>query len=414
MAGDVMLYQLFQAQQDLLAPLRAWALGTQAALGALQAPPPAFPVLRRLGAAAEMAALLRTTHRRPPFRLEPVRVGNQVAEIAEEAVDATPFGTLLHFRKLGVEAPQPRMLVVAPMSGHFATLLRNTVQVLLPEMDVYVTDWANARDVPAEAGRFGFDEFVGHVVRFLETIGKGTHVLAVCQPVVAVLAAAALMAEDHNRAQPRSLALLAGPIDTRLSPTEVNRLAQSKPIEWFARHLIAEVPVRYPGAGRKVYPGALQLAAFMAMNLDRHREAMRAQYRALVEGDAEGALARRRFYEEYFAVMDLPAEFYLETVHRVFQDHALPRGALRVGGRRVRPEAMRRTALLTVEGERDDICGIGQTMAALDLCANVRPSMKRHHLQTGVGHYGVFSGKRWAQGIYPRVRAMVQVAETTA
>ena len=409
-----MFYQLFQAQQDLLAPLRAWGLATEAALAHLQAPPPAFPLLRRVGAAAAMAALLRTTHRRPAFGIETVRSGNQVVEILEEVALETPFASLLHFRKVGVAAPQPRMLVVAPMSGHFATLLRNTVQVLLPEMDVYVTDWKNARDVPAAAGRFGFDQFVEHVMLFLRTMGRGTHVLAVCQPVVAVLAAAALMAEDHDPAQPRSLALLAGPIDARRSPTQVNHLAQSKPIDWFARNLIATVPLRHKGAGRRVYPGALQLAAFMAMNRDRHREAMRAQYQALVDRDTAAAAARRRFYEEYFAVMDLPAEFYLETVHAVFQDHALPRGTLRVAGRRVRPEAMRRTALLTVEGERDDICGIGQTMAALDLCANVRPSMKRHHLQTGVGHYGVFSGKRWAQGIYPRVRAMVQVCETTA
>jgi poly(3-hydroxybutyrate) depolymerase len=409
-----MFYQLFQAQQDMLLPLRAMARSSTAALRDLQAAPPAFPLLRRLNAAAGVTALLRTTHARPAFALDPVRVGNRLVAVEEAAVLTTPFATLLHFRKPEVTAPQPRMLVVAPMSGHFATLLRNTVQVLLPEMDVYVTDWANARDVPLEAGRFGFDQFVAHVIRFLEACGRGTHALAVCQPVVAVLAAAALMAEDHNPAQPRSLALLAGPIDTRLSPTEVNRLAQSKPIDWFARNLIATVPLRHKGAGRRVYPGALQLAAFMAMNSGRHREAMAAQYRALAEGDTASAAARQRFYEEYFAVMDLPAEFYLETVATVFQDHALPRGALQVAGRRVRPEAMRRTALLTVEGERDDICGIGQTMAALDLCTGVRPSMKRHHLQTGVGHYGVFSGKRWAQGIYPRVRAMVQVSETTA
>jgi len=410
----MMLYQLFQAQQDLLAPFSAMARGAHAALRHLEAPPPAFPLLRRANAALDVAGLLRTTHARPRFALEPVRVGNRQVAVEEEAVLATPFGTLLHFRKPEVEAPQPRMLVVAPMSGHFATLLRNTVQVLLPEMDVMITDWANARDVPLAAGRFGFDEYVEHLMRFLRAAGRGTHVLAVCQPVVATLAAAALMAEDHDPAQPRSLALLAGPIDTRLSPTEVNRLAASRPIDWFERRMIGTVPLRYRGAGRRVYPGAVQLGAFMAMNLERHRDMLGALYRSLVERDAEGAAARRRFYEEYFAVMDLPAEFFIETVRRVFQEHDLPRGQLRVGGRRVRPEALRRAGMLTVEGERDDICGIGQTMAALDLCSGIRPSLKRHHLQTGVGHYGVFSGRRWAMGIYPRVRAMVQVCDAAA
>ncbi len=402
-----MIYHLFQAQQDLLSPMRAGALAVARLMGAMP-PPPAFPAARRVRAAAEVMALTRVTHRRPAFGLDPVRIGNRLAAIEEEPVLTTPFGTLLRLRKEGVEAPQPRILVVAPMSGHFATLLRGTVQVLLAETDVYITDWHNARDAPVEAGRFGFDEFVRHVIRFLETMGRGAHVLAVCQPVVAVLAAASLMAEDHNPAQPRSLALLAGPIDTRISPTKVNRLAQLHGIDWFERNLIATVPWRHRGGGRRVYPGAVQLAAFMSMNLERHMKAIGTHYRNLVEGDRAAAEAHRRFYDEYFAVMDLPAEFYLETVRMVFQEHHLPRGALMVGGRRVRPEAIRRTALLTVEGEKDDICGIGQTMAALDLCRNVRPSYKRHHLQTGVGHYGVFSGRRWAQGIYPRVRAMIQ------
>jgi poly(3-hydroxybutyrate) depolymerase len=404
-----MIYQMFQAQQDLLGPMRASALAVARLMGLMPAlPPPAFPASRRARAAAEILAHTRLTHARPRFGLEPVRAGNRLVEVEEVPVLKTPFGTLLHFRKEGVEAPQPRILVVAPMSGHFATLLRNTVQVLLAETDVYITDWHNARDVPVEAGRFGFDEFVLQVIHFLETLGRGSHVLAVCQPVVAVLAAASLMAEDHNPAQPRSLALLAGPIDTRISPTRVNRLAQQRGIDWFERSLIATVPWRHRGGGRRVYPGAVQVAAFMAMNLDRHMKAMGTHYRNLVDGDRTAAEAHRRFYDEYFAVMDLPAEFYLETVRWVFQEHHLPEGRLMAAGRRVRPEAIRRTALLTVEGEKDDICGIGQTMAALDLCRNVRPTMKRHHLQTGVGHYGVFSGRRWAQGIYPRVRAMIQ------
>ena len=402
---------MFQAQQDVLSPLRAVAAAAHGAMRGIEATPPARPGMRRLRAACDMVGLATTTHVRLPFAFEPVLVGDRLVAVEEVPLLSTPFGTLLHFRK-DLAVHQPRVLVVAPMSGHFATLLRNTVEVLLPENDVLITDWANVRDVPTESGRFGFDEFVQHIISFLGASGRGTHVLAVCQPVVAVLAAAALMAEDHDPAQPRSLALLAGPVDTRISPTEVNRLARSQPVEWFARHLISTVPLRYAGAGRRVYPGALQLAAFMSMNPDRHRDAFAAQYRSLVEGDAAAAAARRRFYEEYFAVMDLPAEFYLDTVRKVLQDHDLARGRLTVAGRPVRPAALRRTALLTVEGERDDICGLGQTMAALDLCPGVRPSMKRHHVQTGVGHYGVFNGRRWASGIYPRVRAMVQARDS--
>ncbi|MDB5416025.1 MAG: polyhydroxyalkanoate depolymerase, partial [Rubritepida sp.] len=305
----------------------------------------------------------------------------------------------------------PRVLVVAPMSGHFATLLRGTVQVLLQDHDVYITDWHNARDVPLEAGRFGLDEFTEHVIHFLEAVGPGAHVLAVCQPVVAVLSAVALMAEDRNKASPRSMTLMAGPIDARQHPTKVNELAGSKDIGWFESNLIASVPSRYKGGGRRVYPGALQLSAFMSMNLDRHVKAHRDQFWAIFNGDAAKAAQHRRFYDEYLAVMDLPAEFFLETVKTIFQDHSLARGELTWRGRPVRPEAIRRTAVMTVEGEKDDICGIGQTMAALDLCRSLPVTMRRHHLQTGVGHYGVFSGRRFAQAIYPRVREMIQAHE---
>jgi poly(3-hydroxybutyrate) depolymerase len=315
---------------------------------------------------------------------------------------------LLRFRK-DTAVVQPRVLVVAPMSGHFATLLRGTVAVLLPDHDVYITDWKNARDIPVSDGVFGFDEYVDHLIRFMEAIGEGSHMIAVCQPAVAGLAAAAVMAEAGNRAQPRSLTLMAGPIDTRQNPTKVNELAKSRPIEWFEKNLIASVPWRYKGAFRRVYPGFLQLTAFVSMNLDRHINAHISQFRALVCGDQVAAEAHRKFYDEYGAVMDLPAEFYLETVKRVFQDHDLPLGKLTWHGQKVRPEAIRRTALLTVEGERDDICAMGQTMAALDLCSGLRISQKRHHLQSGVGHYGVFTGSRWAREVYPKVRAMIEV-----
>jgi poly(3-hydroxybutyrate) depolymerase len=328
--------------------------------------------------------------------------------VIEEAVDDTPFGTLLHFRK-DTAVEQPRVLLVAPMSGHFATLLRHTVEVMLPEHDVFITDWKNARDVPLSDGCFGLDDFTAHLIRFLEAMGPGAHIIAVCQPAVAALAAVALMAEAANPAQPRSMTLMAGPIDTRANPTKVNELASSRPIAWFEKNLIATVPWGFPGTHRRVYPGFLQLAAFISMNLDRHVTAHLAQFRNLVGGDATSAEAHRRFYDEYGAVMDLPAEFYLETVQRVFQEHHLPEGRLTWRGQIVDQSAIRRTGLLTVEGERDDICAIGQTLAALDLCSGIRVNLKQNHLQTGVGHYGVFAGRRWAREVYPRVREMIQV-----
>ena len=348
------------------------------------------------------------THARPSFGIDVVTVDGQAVAVTEEAADDTPFGTLLHFRK-DHAVPQPRVLLVAPMSGHFATLLRGTVQVMLPEHDLYITDWKNARDVPLAEGRFGLDEFVDHIIRFLRVMGPGSHVVAVCQPAVPALAAAAVMAEAEDPVTPRSMTLMAGPIDTRVNPTKVNELAKSRPIEWFERHLISAVPWRFPGAFRHVYPGFMQLSAFMSMNLDRHIGAHFGQFRSLVGGDHVSAEAHRRFYDEYGAVMDLPAEFYLETVRRVFQEHDLPRGVLTWHGQTVRPEAIRRMGLLTVEGERDDICAIGQTMAALDLCRRIPVNLKQEHLQTGVGHYGVFSGRRWAAEVYPRVREMIQV-----
>jgi len=404
-----MLYDLYQAQADFLIPFREAArfgagLAQLWETGCCARP----PLLRHLRATWSLFAEAGLTHRRPSFGIAAVDIGNRVVDVVEEAADDTPFGTLLHFRKNAAVA-QPRVLLVAPMSGHFATLLRNTVEVMLPEHDVYITDWKNARDIPLDAGAFGLDEFVSHLIRFLEVIGPGAHIVAVCQPAVPALAAVALMAEAGNPAQPRSMTLMAGPIDTRMNPTNVNDLAMSRPIAWFEKNLISAVPWGFPGARRRVYPGFLQLAAFISMNLDRHVTAHITQFRNLVGGDQSSAEAHRRFYGEYGAVMDLPAEFYLETVHRVFQEHHLARGLLTWRGQLVRPEAIRRTGLLTVEGERDDICAIGQTVAALDLCSGIRVNLKQNHLQSGVGHYGVFAGKRWAREVYPRVREMIQV-----
>ncbi len=402
-----MMYKLYQAQADLLMPLRHVARVGAGLARALEINGYTPGALRQFGAACSLLAESGLTHKRPDFGFKTAKMGEDVVGVTEEVAHDTPFGTLLRFRK-DTTVAQPRVMVVAPMSGHFATLLRGTIAVLLPEHDVYITDWKNARDIPPAAGTFGFDDFVDHLIAFQEAMGPGAHMIAVCQPTVAALAATAVMARTRNPAQPRSLTLMAGPMDTRINPTKVNDLAKSRPIEWFEKKLIADVPWRFHGAGRRVYPGFLQLTAFMSMNLDRHIAAHMGQFRALVGGDIAASSAHSRFYAEYGAVMDLPAEFYLETVQRVFQDHDLPLGKLTWHGEPVRPSAIRHTALMTVEGERDDICAVGQTMAALDLCTGLRISQKRHHLQSGVGHYGVFSGSRWAREVYPRVRGMIQ------
>ncbi|MCH2242019.1 MAG: polyhydroxyalkanoate depolymerase [Aquabacterium sp.] len=405
-----MLYAAYQSHADTWLPLQTLAGMTTGALSGSGLGRGQSVPWRAWSAASEVIARLRLTHARPAFGIDTVTVGAPHAprEVAvrEEVVDATPFGSLLHFRRDGV-AEQPRVLLVAPMSGHFATLLRETVRTLLQDHDVYLTDWANARQVPLAAGRFGLDEYVEHVMRFVARIGPGAHLMAICQPCVPALAAAALMAQDAHPAQPRTLSLLAGPVDCRINPTKVNELATSKPYDWFERHMIHRVPWRHRGAGRRVYPGFLQLTAFMSMNLQRHLDAFAQLFRHLRDGEDDAAQAIAAFYEEYFAVADLPAEFYLETIRRVFQDYDLARGTLTWRGNAVDPSAIRRTAIFTVEGERDDICSIGQTVAAQDLCSRVRPSMREHHMQAGVGHYGVFSGRRWRGEIYPRLRDMI-------
>jgi polyhydroxyalkanoate depolymerase len=401
------LYHAYQLHRDLVWPLHASARVVQPAIGHAPAVLRGRSPAREIAAAHALFELVQLTHSRPPFEVESIDVGGVPVDVVEEAVQETPFATLLRFRKARATAG-PRVLVVAPMSGHFATLLRETVRTLLPEHDVYITDWRNARDVPLAAGRFGVDEYVEHIMQFLRAIGPGAHVLAICQPCVAALAAVSLLAEDDDPATPHSLALMAGPIDCRVSPTKVNELATGKPIAWFESRLISTVPMRYAGALRRVYPGFLQLMAFMSMNPDRHVKSFAAYYQDLVEGNEDKAQVARTFYKEYFAVADLPAEFYLETVRLVFQEYALARGLLTWRGRRVDPRAIRRTALLTVEGERDDICALGQTLAAQDLCGGLRPYLKTHYVQAGAGHYGVFSGKRWTGQIYPILRDVIR------
>ena len=401
------MYQMYQAQADASAQLRSWA-GTMSTL--LRNPFATMFAPYGMGYVAagyEMLARVGMSHERSPFGIDSIQIGDATVDVHEEIADRTPFATLVHFKK-DVEQHTPRVLVVAPMSGHFATLLRATVKTMLPDHDVYLTDWHNARDVSLDDGRFGADEYVEHIIRFLDVMGPGAHVVAVCQPCVAVLAAVAVMAESGHAAQPRSMTLMAGPVDARINPTRVNELSTSHPIEWFEQNLIATVPQRYRGANRRVYPGFIQLSAFVSMNLERHVEAHWELFNDMAAGEEAKAKTISSFYDEYFSVADLTAEFYLETVKGVFQDYELARGTYEFQGRRVNPGAIERTALLTVEGERDDVCGIGQTMAAQDLCTGIRPSRKHHHLQPGVGHYGVFSGRRWTQDIYPLVDNLIR------
>jgi polyhydroxyalkanoate depolymerase len=408
---EAMLYRSFQAATDMLLPAR-WGAGL--ASSALDAFPPPWvrtiPSVSRMAAGWEMLARAGLTYHRPDYGIDSVTVGGEVVPVVEEIALSTPFADLVRFAKPGIE-DQPRLLLVAPLSGHFATLLRGTLQTLLPDNEVYITDWKSARDIPLKEGPFGFDDYVEHVIRFLEAIGPGAHLLSVCQPCAHALAAVALMAEDDNPCTPRSMTLMAGPVDVRINPTKVNRLAAEHPIEWFEQRLITKTPQRYKGAGRRVYPGFVQVTAFMAMNPSRHVEQHIELWTHLATGRRDEAAAIKTFYDEYFAVLDLTAEFYLETVARVFQQHLLARGELTVRNRRVDPGAIRKTALMTVEGERDDICSVGQTMAAHTVCPNIYANRKRHHLQPGVGHYGVFSGRKWSGQVYPMVRNMILAAD---
>jgi len=400
-----MLYDSYQLQEDVTTPFRLLAGWSRAKIelfgwGLCDA------VRRRSIASLTLISSLRVTHTRPNFGIDSVRVGDRDVPVTERVELTLPFGSLLHFVKADAP-PQPRVLVIAPLSGHFSTLLRGTVETLLAEHDVYVTDWTNARDVPLSAGEFGIDDYVDYLIRFLDEIGPGAHILAVCQPCVQALVAVAVMSERRHPATPRSMTLMAGPIDTRESPTVVNELATEKPLSWFKRSVISLVPMRFRGRGRRVYPGFVQLFAFMGMNPERHRSAFRKLHAHLAAGEIEEANKIRSFYDEYLAVLDLTEKFYLETVERIFQKAELAEGTYRHRDRLVRADLIRNTALLTVEGGRDDICALGQTAAAHELCSSLRPHLKRHHLQANAGHYGVFSGKRWQNEIYPVVRNLI-------
>ncbi len=354
---------------------------------------------RRMAAASEV--LERVTHRygKPEFGLTHTKVAGKDVKITEEIVTALPFCNLLHFRK-DINKQQPKLLIVAPMSGHHATLLRGTVEALLPDLDVYITDWLDARNVPIYHGDFTLESYIEYTVEFTRLLKGDVHLLAVCQPSVPVMIAASVMNERKDN-PPKSMTLIGGPIDTRINPTKVNKLASEKPLQWFKNNVITRVPVNYPGFMRRVYPGFLQLSGFMQLNLDRHINAHKDLFKHLVEGDGESATAHRKFYDEYLSVCDLPAEFYLDCIDQVFQRHLLPKGEFVYEGKKVKPSAITKTALLTLEGELDDISGVGQTKAAQTLCSALPEEMRTHYMQKGVGHYGIFNGRKFREHVVP-------------
>ncbi len=374
-----------------------------------------LPGAARLAAGYELIYRIGKTYDRPEWGIHEVTAHGKTVAVASEVVSRTPFCRLLHFARCGDPcdelAGDPKVLVVAPLSGHHATLLRDTVRSLLADHDVYVTDWQDARLIPLEHGPFTLDDYVEYVRQLIRRLGaERLHVMAVCQPTVPVLAATALSAAA-GEAQPRSLVLMGGPVDSRRSPTQVNEFAGERPLRWFENTLVDRVPGIYPGRGRRVYPGFLQHAGFMALNPVRHIGSHWSFYRHLVEGDQADAEEHRRFYDEYNAVMDLPGEYYLDCIRIVFQQHLLPRGLWEVRGARVEPAAIRDSALMTIEGERDDISGPGQTRAAHDLCTGIPADRQRHLTVEGAGHYGIFSGRRWRQSIYPQVRDFIAAAD---
>ncbi len=405
-----MFYQLYELNHAALQPSRAIADAVRLLYTHPLNPLAQTTVGRSIAGAAELFE--RTTRRygKPAFGLNDAMVDFVRVPVTEEVVWSRPFGDLLHFRRELPQGrrPDPKMLIVAPMSGHYATLLRGTVEAFLPKYEVYITDWADARTVPLVAGRFDLDDYVDYLIAMLAALGPDTHVLGVCQPAVPVFTAASLMEARGDPNAPASMTLMGGPIDTRRNPTAVNLLAQKKGIGWFRDNVIMNVPWPQAGCGRDVYPGFLQLSGFMSMNLDRHISAHKDFFLHLVRNDGDSAEKHREFYDEYLAVMDLTAEFYLQTVETVFVSHDLPRGRMKFRGELVDPSAIRGTALLTVEGENDDISGLGQTQAAHDLTPNIPGARKAHYMQPKVGHYGVFNGSRFRAEVVPRINDFIR------
>jgi poly(3-hydroxybutyrate) depolymerase len=409
-----MHYYAYEFAHAVLSPWRIGVHGLRTMLDWPFNPISSTPFGRHLAAACEVFENVTRRYGKPEFGLKTARVANIEVPVHEHIVAATPFCNLLHFErdtsKTGARY-DPKVLLVAPMSGHYATLLRGTVKAMLPEHDVYITDWIDAREIPLAMGRFDLDDCIDHIIEFIRIIGPDTHVIAVCQPAVPVLAAVAHMANTDCPCQPASMTLMGGPIDTRRNPTGVNRLAETRSLNWFEHNVISPVPFPHAGFMRPVYPGFMQLTGFMTMNLERHMNAHVDLFNNLVKGDCDSVKSHQDFYEEYLAVMDLTAEFYLQTIKTVFQDHALPKGTMMHRGTLVDCSEIRDTALMTVEGERDDICGLGQTQAAHDLCTGIPEHMKVHYVQEGVGHFGVFNGTRWRTEIQPRIREFIRTIE---
>lgn len=411
-----MLYTAYELAYAAIAPARI-AAGVGAKFWRSPMNPAAESWFGRSAAAAlDVFENVMRRYPKPEWGIDSTIVnGVEVPLVIREAVKED-FCTLLHFERdadalkkaKGNGEPDPKVLIVAPLSGHYATLLRGTVEAMLPEHDVYITDWIDARHVPLSAGRFDLNDYIDYLIGFIRKIGPGTHAMAVCQPGPALLAAAAVMAEDKDPCRPASVTLMGSPIDTRRSPTVPNQLSQERPLHWFEQNMIYTVPAPYAGAMRRVYPGFVQLYSFLSMNSDRHVNAHYDYFQHLVEGDGDSAEKHRNFYDEYLSVLDMTEEFYIQTIREVFQEHSLPEGKFMHRGRRVKPEAITDIALMTVEGENDDISGVGQTKAAHKLCVNIPDDMRKHLLQKSVGHYGIFNGRRWREEIYPQVRDFIR------
>lgn len=412
-----MLYQLYDLQHALLTPARIAAEMTRVAMTNPWNPLSHTQIGRTIAAGAEVFERVTRRFGEPAWGLPDTMIDGKKVEVIEETIVEKPFCVLTHFKRK-TKRKDPRVLIVAPMSGHYATLLRGTVEALLPHHDVYVTDWVDARQVPVTEGRFNLDDFITYLREFMSLLGPQTHLIAVCQPAVPVLAAVSLMAADEDPNQPLTMTLMGGPIDTRISKTAVNKLAEERPLSWFENAVCDTVPAYYPGAFRKVYPGFLQLSGFMSMNLDRHVGSHMKFYQHLVQGDGESAEFHRKFYNEYNAVMDITAEFYVQTIDTVFQRHLLPRGEMKWRDPltqklvSVQPKAIEHTALLTIEGELDDISSRGQTTAAHDLCYNLSQKKQFHQFQLQTGHYGIFNGSKWRTQIMPRIRHFMRNFDT--
>jgi poly(3-hydroxybutyrate) depolymerase len=409
-----MLYEAFEMQRSVLAGASAMAGLSSDWLVNPANPWSGTPFANMLASGLDVFSHASATYGKPAFGLDFTLVDGKQTPVVEEIEAIRPFGQLIHFTRPEIDVVQPKLLIVAPMSGHYATLLRGTVERMLPGHDVWITDWADARTVPLDEGRFDLDDYIDYVIGFLEHIGPGAHVLAVCQPSVPVYAAVALMSADKNPARPRSLSMMGGPIDTREAPTAVNTTATQRPFSWFENNVIATVPWNHPGHGRKVYPGFVQLTGFMAMNFGNHLVSHWQMFRHLVDGDQEHVDATKAFYDEYRSVCDMTAEFYLQTIDMVFQRHLLPKGKLLHRGRKVDPKAITDVAILAIEGEKDDISGLGQTKAALDLASKLPAPFKKYHRAPNVGHYGIFNGRRWRTEIAPVLEEWIAEADKRA